>query len=463
MVFSSTIFLFIFFPLVLIGYYNPFIKSRGFRNTFLFLMSVFFYAWGEPAFVCIVLLSVVINWALGRGIAGRGGKLCTILALVYDVALLAVFKYLAFFVNSFGLLINKDFRGLQIALPIGISFFTFQMISYILDVRMGKTKPQKSLINVGLYILMFPQLIAGPIVRYETVADEILNRKENAEDFISGVQRFSFGLAKKVLVANYMGMLADAVFNCTEAGRVSALTAWLGAIAYTLQIYFDFSGYSDMAIGLGRMFAFHFPENFRYPYAAKNVTDFWRRWHISLSGWFRDYVYIPLGGNRVTKGKWVRNLFVVWLLTGIWHGADWTFVLWGLGYFVILLFEKLTGLSKKGNVFTRIATLLIVMFLWVLFRADGIGNAIQYISWMFGGGNRKLWDATAFAYLNNAKVILIAAFLGASPLFSWLYARLPMKEAAKNNVRGAAALILMLLSVCVCVQSSYNPFIYFNF
>ena len=463
MVFSSTVFLFIFFPLVLIGYYNPFIKNRKFRNTFLFLASVFFYAWGEPAFVFIVLLSVVVNWLLGRGIAGKHGKLCTCLALVYDITLLAVFKYLAFFVNSIGLLVSRDLRQLQIALPIGISFFTFQMISYILDIRMGKTKPQKNLINVGLYILMFPQLIAGPIVRYETVAEEILHRKENVEDFVSGVQRFSFGLAKKVLIANYMGMLADAVFNCTEAGRVSVLTAWLGAVAYMLQIYFDFSGYSDMAIGLGRMFAFHFPENFRYPYVAKNVTDFWRRWHISLSGWFRDYVYIPLGGNRVSKGKWVRNLFVVWLLTGIWHGADWTFILWGLAYFVILLFEKLTGIDKKGNVLTRIATLLLVMFLWVLFRADGIGNAVQYIRWMFGGGNGKLWDTTALAYLNNAKVVFAAAFLGATPLFSRIYARLPMKEASRNNLKGATALILMLLSVCVCVQSSYNPFIYFNF
>lgn len=463
MVFSSTVFLFIFFPLVLIGYYNPFIKSRGFRNTFLFLASVFFYAWGEPAFVFVVLLSVVVNWALGRCITGKHGKICTILALVYDVSLLAVFKYLAFFVNSLGLLINRDFQGLQIALPIGISFFTFQMISYILDVRMGKTMPQKSLIRVGLYILMFPQLIAGPIVRYETVADEIVNRKENAEDFTGGVQRFSFGLAKKVLIANYMGMLADAVFQCTVPGRVSALTAWLGAIAYTLQIYFDFSGYSDMAIGLGRMFAFHFPENFRYPYAAKNVTDFWRRWHISLSGWFRDYVYIPLGGNRVAKGKWVRNLFIVWLLTGIWHGADWTFILWGLGYFVILLFEKLTGLNQKGNLFTRIATLLLVMFLWVLFRADGVLNAVQYLSWMFGGGNGKLWDATALACLDNAKAVLAAAVLCATPLPRLIYARLPMNEFTKNSIKGAAALLLMLLSVCVCVQSSYNPFIYFNF
>lgn len=463
MVFSSTVFLFVFFPVVLIGYYNPLIRSRGFRNTFLFLMSVVFYAWGEPAFICIVLLSVVINWALGRCIVGKHGKLCTYLALIYDIALLAVFKYLAFIMNSFGFLLHKDFRELRIALPIGISFFTFQMISYILDVRMGRTKPQKSLINVGLYILMFPQLIAGPIVRYETVADEILHRKENAEDFISGVQRFSFGLAKKVLIANYMGMLADAAFNCAEPVRVSALMAWVGAVAYMLQIYFDFSGYSDMAIGLGRMFAFHFPENFRYPYAAKTVTEFWRRWHISLSGWFRDYVYIPLGGNRVTKGKWVRNLFIVWLLTGIWHGADWTFVLWGLGYFVILLIEKLTGLDKKGNVVTRILTLLIVMFLWVLFRAEGIGNAVQYLGWMFGGGNGRLWDATALAYLDSAKIILIVAVLGATPLAGWIYARLPMKEASKNNIRGAAAMLLLLASVCVCVQSTYNPFIYFNF
>ena len=290
MVFSSTVFLFIFLPLVLIGYYNPWVRGRGFRNTFLFLASVIFYAWGEPAFVLIVLLSVGINWALGCGIPGKHGRLCISLALSYDIALLAVFKYLTFAIRSIGMLVHKDLGGLQIALPIGISFFTFQMISYLLDVRAGKTKPQRNPINVGLYILMFPQMIAGPIVRYETVADEILHRKENTDDFVCGVQRFSFGLAKKVLIANYMGMLADAVFNCTDAGRVSTLTAWLGAVAYMLQIYFDFSGYSDMAIGLGRMFAFHFPENFNYPYVAKTVTEFWHRWHISLSGWFRDYV-----------------------------------------------------------------------------------------------------------------------------------------------------------------------------
>lgn len=463
MVFSSTVFLFIFFPLVLIGYYNPWIRSRGFRNTFLFLASVIFYAWGEPAFVLIVLLSVGINWVLGCGIPGKHGRLCIILALSYDIALLAVFKYLAFALRSIGMLVHKDLSGLQIALPIGISFFTFQMISYLLDIRAGKTRPQKNPINVGLYILMFPQMIAGPIVRYETVADEILHRKENTDDFVCGVQRFSFGLAKKVLIANYMGMLADAVFNCTDAGRVSILTAWLGAAAYMLQIYFDFSGYSDMAIGLGRMFAFHFPENFNYPYAAKTVTEFWHRWHISLSGWFRDYVYIPLGGNRVSKAKWVRNLFVVWLLTGIWHGADWTFILWGLGYFVLLLGEKLTGLDRKGNTVTRIITLLLVLFLWVLFRADGMGNAVRYFGWMFGGGNGKLWDMTALHYLNHAKVVLAAAVLCATPLFSRICALLPVGKEAKNNLRGAAALVLMLLSVCVCVQSSYNPFIYFNF
>lgn len=463
MVFSSTVFLFVFFPLVLAGYYNPFFKSRGWRNTFLFFMSILFYAWGEPAFVLIVLFSILVNWALGLIIPGRHGKIWTMIALIYDVGLLGIFKYLAFILNSFGLFINRDFHTIQIALPIGISFFTFQMISYILDIRVGRTLPQKNLIYVGLYILMFPQLIAGPIVRYETVADEIVNRKENLSDFVSGVQRFSFGLAKKVLLANYMGMLADAVFNCTVPSKVSVLTAWLGAIAYMLQIYFDFSGYSDMAIGLGRMFGFHFPENFNYPYTAKTVTDFWRRWHISLSSWFRDYVYIPLGGNRVKKSRWVWNLFTVWLLTGIWHGANWTFILWGLGYFLVLLIEKMAGISKRGNRITRILTLLTVLFLWVLFRAESIGAAAEYLGWMFGTGSGSFCDATALAYLSGAKVILTIAVLCATPLFRKLYARLPFQSAVKENIKSAGAFALFMICIFICVQSSYNPFIYFNF
>lgn len=349
MVFSSTLFLFLFLPLTLMIYYNPFVRSRKFRNRCLLVASLFFYAWGEPFFVCLMLLSIAVGWACGRAMeraASRGQEKRILTAgVVFHVGLLFVFKYLTFAASQLGLLLHEDFSAIHIALPIGISFFTFQLLSYLFDIYYGRAKAQQSVLAVGLYIALFPQIIAGPIVRYETIEQQIEHRVENIADFSSGMMRFIYGLGKKVVIANYMGVVADNIFD--GGGSLSLATAWYGAFAYTLQIYFDFSGYSDMAIGFGRMFGFHFMENFNYPYISRSATEFWRRWHISLGTWFRDYVYISLGGNRVTRRRWGYNLFVVWALTGIWHGANWTFLCWGLWYFVLLLVEKLTGFPEK--------------------------------------------------------------------------------------------------------------------
>lgn len=342
MVFSSTIFLFLFLPLTVIIYYNPFIQGRRFRNIFLLLASIFFYAWGEPFFVLLMLVEICVGWFIGikieNSFEAASRKKYLTYGVVFHVGLLFIFKYLGFIVREAGIFLYQDLSWFQIPLPIGISFFTFQLLSYLFDVYYRKSHAQRNVLNLGLYISFFPQLIAGPIVRYDVIENQIQHRKEHLYGFSEGMIRFIYGLAKKVLIANYIAQIADNIF---DAGvPLSVGTAWLGAIAYTLQIYFDFSGYSDMAIGLGRMFGFCFPENFNYPYISNSVTEFWRRWHMSLSSWFRDYVYIPLGGNRVPVRRWVFNLFIVWALTGLWHGANWTFLCWGLYYFIILLLEK---------------------------------------------------------------------------------------------------------------------------
>ena len=342
MLFSSPIFLFSFLPITLFVYYIFLIKTKRVKNYFLLLMSLIFYAWGEPKFIVMLIASIVINWFFGILIDKnrenkKKSKLIIALMLLANLSILIVFKYLGFLVTNINVIFNQNLVVPNIALPIGISFFTFQAISYVIDVYRKNGTVQKNILNVGLYLAFFPQLIAGPIVRYETVAEQINYRKENFDDFSNGVYRFIFGLSKKVLISNQMAIIADVAFDNSPS---SVLFAWLGAIAYALQIYFDFSGYSDMAIGLGAMFGFKFDENFNYPYIAKSITDFWHRWHISLSTWFRDYVYIPLGGSRCKRSRAFLNIFIVWLLTGIWHGASWNFILWGLYFFVFLIIEK---------------------------------------------------------------------------------------------------------------------------
>ncbi|MBQ7217780.1 MAG: MBOAT family protein [Synergistaceae bacterium] len=442
MVFSSGVFLFLFIPCLLILYYL-FAKSRPVRNYILLVTSLMFYAWGEPVFVFIMTASIFVNWYITLLMSGSSRKKFWLtLAIGLDALLLGVFKYAGFITENLGL------TRINIALPIGISFFTFQMMSYVFDVYYGKSEAQRNPLYVALYISFFPQLIAGPIVRYSQIEAEIESRTESWENFSEGVRRFIYGLGKKVLLANFVAQIADNVFGYIE--NPSVLMAWLGAVAYTFQIYFDFSGYSDMAIGLGLMFGFHFEENFRYPYLASSISDFWRRWHISLSAWFRDYVYIPLGGNRVSHSRWLWNVFTVWLLTGIWHGANWTFILWGLGYFVLLVLEREAGL-KLGH----IGTMICVIVLWVVFRCESVGQGVSYIASMFGLKGNALWDSGFVFFVRWTWPVMVFALLGVFPLVNSL---------KKHPVMESAWLCLVFgLSVCEAAGSSYNPFIYFNF
>ena len=457
MVFSSTVFLFLFLPLALCIYYNPFIKGRTFRNTFLLLVSLLFYAWGEPVFVLLMLLSIGVAYIVGNNLHRKNRKSWLIAGVLFYMGLLFIFKYLTFVLGQLGLLTGR-LEGFEIDLPIGISFFTFQLLSYIFDVYYSKAEPQKSVFQLGLYIALFPQLIAGPIVRYDAIASEITERKENLTDFSEGMLRFIYGLAKKVLIANYMGQLADTIF--AMEGSLSVGTAWLGAVAYTLQIYFDFSGYSDMAIGLGRMFGFHFAENFNYPYISKSATEFWRRWHISLGSWFRDYVYIPLGGNRCSRWRWVMNLFTVWALTGIWHGANYTFFVWGLFYFVLLMVEKFTSFPQKLGMFAHVYAMVAVMIGWVMFRSENLGAGISYIGMMFGAGSIGLADDYFWLYFSQTASVLMVGIILSLPIIPWL-----KKNGGEiyENIEPFAAFGLFLLTLVVTVSASYNPFIYFNF
>lgn len=471
MLFSSTTFLYYFLPAVLLVYYCPLCRGRGFRNAFLTLASLFFYAWGEPRFVLVMLLSITANWLFGLCVGkckrcGRQGRArgWMIAAVIFNLLVLFIFKYLTFTLTSISRLVTLPFTIPQITLPIGISFFTFQALSYVLDVYRDEGEMQKSLLHVALYVSLFPQLIAGPIVRYQTVAEEILYRKENAEDFFDGFLRFVVGLEKKILLSNSLSIYADAAFSSTEA--LSGAYAWLGAVCYTLQIYFDFSGYSDMAIGLGRMFGFHFLENFDYPYISRSVTEFWRRWHISLGSWFRDYVYIPLGGNRVSSGRHLWNLFVVWLLTGLWHGANWTFVVWGLWHFVMLALEKRTGLAKKESrgmtaALRRGGTLLWVLLGWVIFRADSLTQAGQYFAALFG---KNGWtDGLFLQDFRTAFLPLAAALLLSMPVGQWLKKRINTGKPLPQLLYITVLFCLFVLSVASLESNTHNPFIYFNF
>lgn len=471
--FSSLPFLIVFLPVVLFGYFVVLRKWRVAQNVFLLLASLVFYAWGEPKFVFVMIGSILFNWLMGllidRCRDKKAAKALVALDVAGNLGLLFVFKYLMFTLNNINSLFGTSLTVPTITLPIGISFFTFQAMSYVLDVYRGDGKVQKNPLYVGLYISLFPQLIAGPIVRYQTVAEEIENRRETWTDFSDGVVRFMVGFLKKVLLANTMGLIADGIFDSAEP--VSAAASWLGLIAYTLQIYYDFAGYSDMGIGLGRMFGFHFLENFDYPYISTSITEFWRRWHISLGTWFRDYVYIPLGGSRVKKPRLVFNLFVVWALTGIWHGANWTFVVWGLLYFVLLTFEKLTGVEKKLKSkawlpLKYIYTMVFVCLGWLVFRAESLSDALAYFKTMLGIGTTTVDDTFVF-YVTNYLVLLLAAAVFAVPVAPWLRKRTDRLSKAPKTVCDVAYTVMLfalfLVSISYIVKGSYNPFIYFNF
>lgn len=465
MVFSSQIFLFFFLPITLIGYFIC--RKTQSKNLWLLFVSILFYAYGARKVVLILMFSVFVNWALALLVVKVENKKYRIAILVADIfaniSYLFYFKYFNFVYDNISLFFDFPEQVDKIALPIGISFFTFQALSYFIDVYRNDKLVQKSIVNVALYVTFFPQLVAGPIVRYTTIADEIKNRKVTPENFNEGVIRFVYGLGKKVIIANILGTMVDEIYAMDPYG-MSVGTAWLASVGYTLQIYFDFSGYSDMAIGLGRMFGFHFLENFNYPYISKSVTEFWRRWHISLSSWFRDYLYIPLGGNRLGIKRQIFNLSVVWICTGVWHGANWTFILWGILYGFFVIMEKLLKFEKRNlpPVIGHIYTLFIVNGLWVLFRANDIGMAGKILSTMLGIGKPALWDSTATFYLLENFTTLILAIIVSVPLAKSLSARKEYKKVIELG-RPVFVLVVLLLSISFIVKGSYNPFIYFNF
>ena len=473
MVFSSLLFLFRFLPVVLALY---FVTPRKWRNLFLFLASLVFYAWGEPVYVLIMLFSTVLDYNHGRMVERylklgdeKKAKFYVISSMLINLLVLGVFKYADFLIGSMNNLLGTQLPLLNLALPIGISFYTFQTMSYTVDVYRGQAKAQKDMIAFGAYVALFPQLVAGPIVQYKTIAEQLTERRENVNQFAYGIRRFVLGLGKKVLLANNIGYLWDTI-SVMDTREMSVLMAWIGAVSFTFQIYFDFSGYSDMAIGLGNMFGFRFLENFNYPYVSKSVTEFWRRWHISLGSWFREYVYIPLGGNRCNVARQVRNLALTWCLTGIWHGASWIFLLWGVYYGFFIIIEKMFLLKwmEKWTVFFRhLYTLFIVVVGWVIFAFDNMEKGAEYLKVMFCMGGKGLVDDNAMYYLimyGLTFIILIASSTELpKKLAKHVLAILKGREMVKWILEILCLSLVVLASVAYLVNSSYNPFLYFRF
>lgn len=466
MVFSSTIFLCVYLPLVLLGYY---ICPKKGKNLFLLIVSLIFYAWGEPKYVFLMIFSILVNYVFGLLMDKHREnkkrlKLLLAISVIIDLGLLSVFKYTDFIITNINSVFGAGFDLLNIALPIGISFYTFQAMSYTIDVYRDDVRVQRNLIDFGMYITMFPQLIAGPIVRYTDVQDQLAERNVTTADFSEGIMRFVVGLGKKVLLANQMGAVWTQIYAL--GGDISALMAWTGAAAYTFQIYFDFSGYSDMAIGLGRMFGFKFPENFRYPYESVSITDFWRRWHITLSTWFKEYLYIPLGGNRRGIARQALNLLIVWTLTGFWHGAGWNFVMWGLYYFAILFIEKLfllKALDKLPRLFRHAYALLLIVIGWVIFASDDVSVMLPYLGSMFGA-NGALGGMDVYTLLTRAALMVICCVASTElPRRLFVTAAGKMNEKAAFTVKSVLTLALLALSVVFLIGDSYNPFLYFRF
>ena len=460
MLFSSISFLYYFLTAVLVVY---FAVPRGLKNGVLLLASLVFYGWGEPKYVLLMAAAILACYlyglAIGRIKSRRGQKGWLPAAVVTGILLLTVFKYADFFIGSFAAVTGLSMPLLHLALPIGISFYTFQCMSYVVDVYRGDARPQKNLIHFGAYVALFPQLIAGPIVRYVDIARELEARRTTWENVLAGARRFLIGLSKKILLANQLGLLTE-IFR--DSAEKSVLFCWMYAIAFALHIYFDFSGYSDMAIGLGRIFGFHFQENFNYPYLSKSVAEFWRRWHMSLGTWFRDYVYIPLGGSRVSRLRWVFNILTVWMLTGLWHGASWNFVVWGLLFAALLLIEKsVPALQKLPGALRHGYVLFCVVISFVIFNAADLAQAGQDLAGMFGLGGLPLATAETLYYLRSYAVIFLLGFVGATPLPKALAARLPDKLAAV--LEPAALTGLLLVCTAYLVDGSFNPFLYFRF
>ena len=463
MIFSSLTFLLYFLPIVLLLYY---IVPKKMRNLVLFVASMAFYFFGEPKYIILMLLSIFCAYinAIFIEKSKKHKKLFLIISIVISLGLLVVFKYTDFIIENINMIFASNINLLRLALPIGISFYTFQVISYVIDVYNEKAKAQKNFLKFATYVSLFPQLIAGPIVRYTDIDKELENREYKVENFSQGVRRFVIGLAKKILIANVLGELITAFSNASEP---SVLFYWLNGIAVTLQIYFDFSGYSDMAIGIGKMLGFSFPENFNYPYISKSITEFWRRWHITLSSWFRDYVYIPLGGNRVSKLKWLRNILIVWMLTGLWHGASWNFVIWGLLYGILLVIEKLGGLKileKIPAFFSRIYVMLVVMLGFIIFNSTDLTSIAQNLGGLIGIGNIPFANAESIFYLKDYISIILIGGIFSTPIIKNIITKIKEKNSKLVNILEPITLsVLLVLCISYLVDGSFNPFLYFRF
>ena len=466
MIFSSILFLFRFLPVVLLLY---FITPKNGRNLLLFVVSLVFYGWDKPSYILLMLFSTVLDYSMGRLIEysrnrGKelGAKLSLLCSVCVNLGLLGFFKYSDFFIDTINTVFGTSISNLNLVLPIGISFYTFQTLSYTIDVYRGRVDAQHNIITFGAYVSMFPQLIAGPIVQYKTVARELNSRTITVDDFAYGIKRFMLGLSKKVLIANTVGEMFTEIAGNTSG--ITTATAWLGIIAFTLQIYFDFSAYSDMAIGLGRMFGFKFNENFIYPYQSKSITEFWRRWHISLSSFFKEYVYIPLGGNRKGKARQVINLFIVWALTGLWHGANWNFVIWGLYYFVILVIEKFVlkkWLDKAPAFVSHIYTAVLFVIGWAIFAYPDMADGKYYVSVLLG--NAPFADSNTLYYLSNYAVVLLLGIIFSTDYPKKLYNTVFKSNASRTATQIVFIIAVMALSVAFLVSDSYNPFLYFRF
>lgn len=465
MLFTSISFLYYFLPALIIIY---FITPKKYKNIILLIASLLFYFYGEPKYVFLMIAEIVIAY-IGAILIDKyksQSKNILIITLFIHVFLLIIFKYTDFIIQTINDISNANIKLLNIALPIGISFYTFQIISYVIDVYNGKVKVQKNIINLATYVSLFPQLVAGPIVRYQTVEKELDDRVHSFNNFAYGIRRFSIGLAKKVLIANALGELCTKAFVLNET---TVIFYWIFGISYMLQLYFDFSAYSDMAIGLGRIFGFNFPENFNYPYISKSITEFWRRWHISLGTWFKDYVYIPLGGNRDGKYKQIRNILIVWLLTGIWHGANWTFLIWGLLFGIILIIEKIflnKFMEKLPSFIKRIYVLFIVMILFIIFNAENMSVALTNIKGLFGMNGEIFVNDYTLHYLKSYLPLLIIAFLGATPFIKTLIDKLRKNKYVNNIINILEPILIVIILVVVTsylIDNSYNPFLYFRF
>ena len=470
MLFSSIVFLFTFLPVTLLVYY---LVPGRLKNIVLLLASLVFYAWGEPVYVILMVLSILFNYVSGIDIERNlenpfKAKQSLVIAVAVNLLILGFFKYYGFLIESLNAVLPVELPYKELALPIGISFYTFQTMSYTIDVFRKDAPAQKNIINLGAYVTMFPQLIAGPIVRYQTVAEQLNHRKETQTLFASGVERFVIGLGKKVLLANNIGLLWSQI-SSMAISELTVMTSWLGVIAFGLQIYFDFSGYSDMAIGLGRMFGFELLENFNYPYISQSITEFWRRWHISLGTWFRDYVYIPLGGNRKGKRRTYLNVFIVWFLTGLWHGASWNFILWGLYFGIIITIEKvflMKWLIYAPRLIRHFYTLVLLIIGWGLFAFENLSYLKDYLRVMFGLKEVALYDQVTLYYLMTNGVLLIILVIASTPLAKQMYQKL--KQSKRGELLDVVlspivCLLILILSTAYLVDSSYNPFLYFRF